>query len=206
MFGCSWMEDAGPADDLMFCCWTRPFPSCCLPLFPVATRPCRGVWLLFPIPQARFLCTALSRSLSVCSSSSSSVVEPMPTRFQQVCTIRAPLHTLLVLFRAHAQACFAMAYPGALFMGAGLATAAIGNGLAFVVLVYATAGISGGHLNPAISTAFVVTGRCLQPNCGGVCARRGSEGAGAQRDAVVVALTLTVGGAATAGAHARCSR
>jgi|EP00802_Teleaulax_amphioxeia_P015739 aquaporin TIP len=41
----------------------------------------------------------------------------------------------------------------------GLATAAIGNGLAFVVLVYATAGISGGHLNPAISTAFVVTGR-----------------------------------------------
>jgi len=43
---------------------------------------------------------------------------------------------------------------------AGLATAAIGNGLAFVVLVYATAGISGGHLNPAISTAFVVTGRC----------------------------------------------
>ena len=46
------------------------------------------------------------------------------------------------------------------FPGAGLATAAIGNGLAFVVLVYATAGISGGHLNPAISTAFVVTGRC----------------------------------------------
>jgi aquaporin TIP len=44
-------------------------------------------------------------------------------------------------------------------MTAGLATAAIGNGLAFVVLVYATAGISGGHLNPAISTAFVVTGR-----------------------------------------------
>jgi glycerol uptake facilitator-like aquaporin len=45
------------------------------------------------------------------------------------------------------------------FPCAGLATAAIGNGLAFVVLVYATAGISGGHLNPAISTAFVVTGR-----------------------------------------------
>ncbi|EKX39832.1 hypothetical protein GUITHDRAFT_164839, partial [Guillardia theta CCMP2712] len=41
----------------------------------------------------------------------------------------------------------------------GLATAAIGNGLAFIVLVYATSGTSGGHLNPAISTAFVVTGR-----------------------------------------------
>ncbi|KAJ1473681.1 aquaporin-like protein [Baffinella frigidus] len=41
----------------------------------------------------------------------------------------------------------------------GLATAAIGNGLALVVLVYATAGISGGHLNPAVSTAFLVTGR-----------------------------------------------
>ena len=68
-------------------------------------------------------------------------------------------------------------------MTAGLATAAIGNGLAFVVLVYATAGISGGHLNPAISTAFVVTGRwrCLAPSpcppvpCGAclrVCLRR----------------------------------
>ena len=68
-------------------------------------------------------------------------------------------------------------------MTAGLATAAIGNGLAFVVLVYATAGISGGHLNPAISTAFVVTGRgqCLAPtprppvSCGAclrVCPRR----------------------------------
>lgn len=41
----------------------------------------------------------------------------------------------------------------------GLATAALGNGLALVVLVYATAGISGGHLNPAVSTAFLVTGR-----------------------------------------------
>ena len=63
-------------------------------------------------------------------------------------------------------------------MTAGLATAAIGNGLAFVVLVYATAGISGGHLNPAISTAFVVTGRwrCLAPTphppvCCGACLR-----------------------------------
>ena len=45
-------------------------------------------------------------------------------------------------------------------MDAGLATAAIGNGLALVVLVYATAGISGGHLNPAVSTAFLITGRC----------------------------------------------
>ena len=48
---------------------------------------------------------------------------------------------------------------------AGLATAAIGNGLALVVLVYATAGISGGHLNPAVSTAFLVTGRCAPHPC-----------------------------------------
>lgn len=41
----------------------------------------------------------------------------------------------------------------------GLPTAAIGNGLCLAVLVYATAGISGGHLNPAVSTAFFVTGR-----------------------------------------------
>jgi glycerol uptake facilitator-like aquaporin len=43
----------------------------------------------------------------------------------------------------------------------GLPTAAIGNGLCLAVLVYATAGISGGHLNPAVSTAFFVTGRCV---------------------------------------------
>lgn len=41
----------------------------------------------------------------------------------------------------------------------GLPTAALGNGLCLAVLVYATAGISGGHLNPAVSTAFFVTGR-----------------------------------------------
>lgn len=41
----------------------------------------------------------------------------------------------------------------------GLPTAALGNGLLFAVLVYATAGISGGHLNPAISAAFFATGR-----------------------------------------------
>jgi len=41
----------------------------------------------------------------------------------------------------------------------GLGTAAIGNGFAFAVLLYATAGISNGYLNPAISTALVVTGR-----------------------------------------------
>lgn len=41
----------------------------------------------------------------------------------------------------------------------GLATAAIGNGLTLAALMYATLGLSGGHLNPAISTAFVVTGR-----------------------------------------------
>ncbi len=42
---------------------------------------------------------------------------------------------------------------------AGLATAAIGNGLTLAALMYATLGLSGGHLNPAVSTAFVVTGR-----------------------------------------------
>ena len=42
----------------------------------------------------------------------------------------------------------------------GLATAALGNGLCLAVLVYSTAGISGGHLNPAVSAGFVFTGRC----------------------------------------------
>ncbi len=46
-----------------------------------------------------------------------------------------------------------------LVVHAGLATAAIGNGLALAALMYATLGLSGGHLNPAVSTAFVVTGR-----------------------------------------------
>merc|ERR1712127_247596 len=44
----------------------------------------------------------------------------------------------------------------------GLPTAALGNGLLLAVLVYATAGISGGHLNPAVSTAFFMTGRLGQ--------------------------------------------
>ena len=37
--------------------------------------------------------------------------------------------------------------------------AALGNGLCLAVLVYSTAGISGGHLNPAVSIGFIATGR-----------------------------------------------
>jgi len=39
----------------------------------------------------------------------------------------------------------------------GLVTAALGNGLAFAICVYATAKVSGGHLNPAISTGFLAS-------------------------------------------------
>ena len=42
---------------------------------------------------------------------------------------------------------------------AGLSTAALGNGFCLGILIYATAGISGGHLNPAVSTAFLMTNR-----------------------------------------------
>ncbi len=42
---------------------------------------------------------------------------------------------------------------------AGLPVAALGNGLCLAVLVYCTAGISGGHLNPAVSAGFLATGR-----------------------------------------------
>ena len=42
---------------------------------------------------------------------------------------------------------------------AGLPVAALGNGLCLAVLVYCTAGISGGHLKPAVSAGFLATGR-----------------------------------------------
>lgn len=41
---------------------------------------------------------------------------------------------------------------------AGLTTAALGNGCALAVMVYSTARLSGGHLNPAISTALLLIG------------------------------------------------
>ena len=41
----------------------------------------------------------------------------------------------------------------------GLPVAVLGNGLCLAVLVYCTAGISGGHLNPAVSTGLYATGR-----------------------------------------------
>ena len=40
-----------------------------------------------------------------------------------------------------------------------MTVAALGNGLCLAVLVYSTAGISGGHLNPAVSLGFWVNGR-----------------------------------------------
>lgn len=41
---------------------------------------------------------------------------------------------------------------------AGLTTAALGNGCALAVMIYSTARVSGGHLNPAISTAMLLIG------------------------------------------------
>ena len=41
---------------------------------------------------------------------------------------------------------------------AGLTTAAFGNGCALAVMIYSTARVSGGHLNPAISTALLLIG------------------------------------------------
>lgn len=38
----------------------------------------------------------------------------------------------------------------------GLATAALGYGLSLAILVYSTAHISGGHLNPAITAGYMV--------------------------------------------------
>ena len=43
--------------------------------------------------------------------------------------------------------------------GAGLIIAALAHGLAFAVLVAAIGGISGGHINPAVTVAAVVTGK-----------------------------------------------
>ena len=40
----------------------------------------------------------------------------------------------------------------------GLTTAAFGNGCALAVMIYSTARVSGGHLNPAISTALLLIG------------------------------------------------
>eukprot|EP00960_Hanusia_phi_P003395 99919-Hanusia_phi.AAC.1 len=48
---------------------------------------------------------------------------------------------------------------GLLIVSSGLTVAALGNGVCLAVLVYSTAGISGGHLNPAVSLGFWVNGR-----------------------------------------------
>merc|ERR1712070_1325282 len=45
----------------------------------------------------------------------------------------------------------------AISIGGGLYPVAFAFGLAIMVLVFATADISGGHLNPAVSVAFLVT-------------------------------------------------
>mmetsp|Transcript_28007 Transcript_28007/g.64585 ORF Transcript_28007/g.64585 Transcript_28007/m.64585 type:complete len:243 (+) Transcript_28007:61-789(+) len=41
----------------------------------------------------------------------------------------------------------------------GLVTAALGNGLALAVCIYFTADISGGHLNPAVTSGMAITGQ-----------------------------------------------
>eukprot|EP00961_Rhodomonas_salina_P056427 758160-Rhodomonas_salina.1 len=58
-------------------------------------------------------------------------------------------------YSAQRQQCFATA----VVEQSGLPTAALGNGLCLAVLIYATAGISGGHLNPAVTTAMYFTKR-----------------------------------------------
>jgi len=46
----------------------------------------------------------------------------------------------------------------------GLGVAALGNGFAYSALIFGTSAISGGHLNPAISSAFLLTGRISKVN------------------------------------------
>jgi len=42
----------------------------------------------------------------------------------------------------------------------GLVTAALGNGLALAVCIYFTCDVSGGHLNPAVTSGMAITGNC----------------------------------------------
>ncbi|HWO74220.1 MAG TPA: aquaporin [Dehalococcoidia bacterium] len=66
---------------------------------------------------------------------------------------------LFVLVGLGSIAAFIAASGGEATLADGLPTIALGHGLAFGLLVASTAAISGGHLNPAVTFATVITGQ-----------------------------------------------
>jgi len=84
-------------------------------------------------------------------------MEPYPERRPE------DLKALLRAGVAEAMGVFLFVFTGcatAISCGGGLFPIALAFGFAIMVLVFATADVSGGHLNPAVTVAFLVTQEC----------------------------------------------